>query len=625
MVRCSEVVHVVLAASLTWAVWLPAAEAGSALRGPQPLGLGMGDSPELMLEELGRMVGGLSVAEVEGRVVRLEEAMQPIFKALPRSVEGRLEASAVRYLLHRHFIDDHGWFLQGTERPGKAANNSLVMVLLDNQGTHAFQTVLTERLTAAGLSLREVAMLAVAMEGLVHKETIDRLHATYRILDLSQDENHTSESNMELVTKTYMQIYGLGLDHEIITRDESDEAWKDIYKDFPEWDDFVPWFREIRREVLATIPDQRVSFHGAVQVFDEISHRYGRWQDQLCLRIKDVILRAQTPGTGRVPLGVFYKTSLPGGWIPSESPEYLRHMGALDETQPKQPSLIIPNYFDSPSNCGRPSRFYSVCCISECEGLLGHLERTLGTPDAMSQRIVEIVEKLPSSTVEAPRSLPKQLVQRLDGIAAMHGGHAPLHGRLFRQWMHHAFPSECSFPQLSSNQGLFSEEEFQEATGFRALLTDEETKQMAELYAQVGEASATNSSGVVTADTPKDPTNLSDLVQAVEDDVPHGVAEAEAMTNEASSITPVVVTSPLVMGSMEDLELPWLEEEELFISRPVPAKPKEGSGVSLIGLVRFLLMVAMAGSMARALMKMLVSARVSRASNLPVKRKDCMA
>merc|ERR1719197_1201415 len=41
------------------------------------------------------------------------------------------------------------------------------------------------------------------------------------------------------------------------------------------------------------------------------------------------------------------------------------------------------------------------------------------------------------------------LLNRLDSIAAMHGGSVPLHGRLFAQWMHLAYPRECPFPHVS--------------------------------------------------------------------------------------------------------------------------------------------------------------------------------
>merc|ERR1719205_191711 len=36
--------------------------------------------------------------------------------------------------------------------------------------------------------------------------------------------------------------------------------------------------------------------------------------------------------------------------------------------------------------------------------------------------------------------------RRLDSISEQHGGSIPIHGRLFLQWMHHAFPNECPYP-----------------------------------------------------------------------------------------------------------------------------------------------------------------------------------
>ena len=38
------------------------------------------------------------------------------------------------------------------------------------------------------------------------------------------------------------------------------------------------------------------------------------------------------------------------------------------------------------------------------------------------------------------------LSEQLHRIADAHGGRVPLHGRLFAQWLHYAFPRECPFP-----------------------------------------------------------------------------------------------------------------------------------------------------------------------------------
>ena len=38
--------------------------------------------------------------------------------------------------------------------------------------------------------------------------------------------------------------------------------------------------------------------------------------------------------------------------------------------------------------------------------------------------------------LDAPRQLPRALLNKLDEIAQLHGGEVPIHGRLFAQWLH---------------------------------------------------------------------------------------------------------------------------------------------------------------------------------------------
>merc|ERR1719235_2691808 len=42
--------------------------------------------------------------------------------------------------------------------------------------------------------------------------------------------------------------------------------------------------------------------------------------------------------------------------------------------------------------------------------------------------------------------LSASLRRQLEEIASAHGGKVPIHGRLFAQWLHYAFPRECPFP-----------------------------------------------------------------------------------------------------------------------------------------------------------------------------------
>jgi len=45
-------------------------------------------------------------------------------------------------------------------------------------------------------------------------------------------------------------------------------------------------------------------------------------------------------------------------------------------------------------------------------------------------------------------TLQDGLPQKLHAIASRHGGEVPLHGRLFAQWLHFAFPHECPYPSV---------------------------------------------------------------------------------------------------------------------------------------------------------------------------------
>ena len=57
----------------------------------------------------------------EKRLRSLEDALLPGFQALPKSFE-RLTHHGVRYLLHRYFLESHGWLVKGLEPEGTVLN-----------------------------------------------------------------------------------------------------------------------------------------------------------------------------------------------------------------------------------------------------------------------------------------------------------------------------------------------------------------------------------------------------------------------------------------------------------------------------------------------------------------------
>jgi hypothetical protein len=178
----------------------------------------------------------------------------------------------------------------------------------------------------------------------------------------------------------------------------------------------------------------------------EVGERYGAFQNKECREFKDLLVAVEDQsvgGAGRVRLADFYNLSLNGQWQFSEEREYLRVLGALDDSDASNPRVIIPNYINSYTNCAASSVHYKVCCLDECESIFATLEQTIAAAEATPSTIISVISQISGASSVAP-----WLRERLDEVAKIHNGHVPLHSRLFAQWLHYAFPRECQFPAV---------------------------------------------------------------------------------------------------------------------------------------------------------------------------------
>jgi hypothetical protein len=96
---------------------------------------------------------------------------------------------------------------------------------------------------------------------------------------------------------------------------------------------------------------------------------------------------------------------------------------------------------------------------------MSQIERSIKGPTSTPEEISQLVSTLSSPSVTAPRQLSSALRQRLDQVAAKNGGNVPLHGRLFAQWIHHAFPRECPFPHEAGLTNPQTPDEWMKETG----------------------------------------------------------------------------------------------------------------------------------------------------------------
>eukprot|EP00928_Gymnodinium_smaydae_P049593 TRINITY_DN332_c2_g2_i2.p1 TRINITY_DN332_c2_g2~~TRINITY_DN332_c2_g2_i2.p1 ORF type:complete len:575 (+),score=122.19 TRINITY_DN332_c2_g2_i2:81-1727(+) len=389
--------------------------------------------PTDLLAELEELDANGRQNVTEARANRLEEALRPVFKVAPKDSSGRVDAKAARYLLHRLFVERHGWFVSGIENHGAIRNSSKISEAL-HHGDH--------------FTLRQLARFAATLETLVHNENAERLQKAFEVYGFARNRKKTMK-DAQRVIEAYMVIFVMS------HRNPSNPPgyWDviDIVQDaYPTWPDTKAYGEEVLRAVYEGDETSVSLWDVCLNIVEEIGERYGRWQNKECRSLKKEMMTMETPGTARVPLHAFWGNALHDvTWAFTESVEYLEQLGALEGSEAPHHSVVIPNYIYSAANCVAGSKYYDVCCINVCEELLGQLEAKVEAPAASPERLAELVGNLPSDTVSAPRDLPSALTSRLDEIASHHGGLVPLHGRLFAQFLHHAYPHECPYPYLT--------------------------------------------------------------------------------------------------------------------------------------------------------------------------------
>lgn len=527
----------------------------------------------------------LGTGKASDHFTDIEASLGPIYAALPKNQYGNLEHVTARYALRRLFVLRHGWAIKGLEPMGGTYNSSSPAGVLKDQVPAYIEDLFEQRLQGRGFQLHELAVLAATIEHLIKEEAMARLGGAFKVLGGKSKINDPrlvlSSGDATVMLDTYLTGFILAEDLPSKAPAEVDKLVKDMPDVFAYWPQTQAFARRIQREVTQTSDkdavmelilkinaehggnaqdrfnkdvtsaaehDHEMSFASLAKVMEAVGDQFGKFfDDTVCKSMKDTLLKMEHRGTGSIRLADFYKPALEDGvWQFQESAGYLRELGVLEESDPKEPRVMIANYLLSPSNCIAASGFYSVCCKNECDGLLGRLEDMAAGPEATPAAIATMIAALPSSTVLAPRILSDTSLQRLHDIAATHGGTVPLHGRLFTQWMHHAYPRECPFPHVSGTTDPKLPDEWEQASGDEPIATAHEMKQ----YMQW----STNSTRHIPA---------------------------------------------------EDL-LPWSQEEELLIVRPSGGIPEwsQDASIQTQGTKRSIVLLSIAGTLSYTLIRM---------------------
>jgi hypothetical protein len=202
--------------------------------------------------------------------------------------------------------------------------------------------------------------------------------------------------------------------------------------------------------------------------------------------MKSELSKLDPDNTGRIPLSTFYSQPKNAVYQFVESVEYLREVGAIEELSVGGPSVRIANYILSPTNCIATSSFFSVCCLSDCGQLMGEVEHMVQAPTASPQVLLGIVGNLSLVNYDGEQVVTSELKAKLHTVAAHHAGTVPLHGRLFAQWMHFAFPLECPYPHVVEDSMILSPASLGSQSSYTS--TEEQRQKFIEENAHVDDA-----------------------------------------------------------------------------------------------------------------------------------------
>eukprot|EP00929_Paragymnodinium_shiwhaense_P081693 TRINITY_DN4281_c0_g1_i1.p1 TRINITY_DN4281_c0_g1~~TRINITY_DN4281_c0_g1_i1.p1 ORF type:complete len:561 (+),score=113.16 TRINITY_DN4281_c0_g1_i1:87-1769(+) len=408
-----------------------------------------------LLEPLGKP----SISNIMASLPTFEDSLKPMVASTPRNDAGNLGRSAVRYTLNRFFIQRHGWFVNGLFTGGAKWNASsegdlsFVQELVPPAALRVFEGALSQD----GLDEKQLALLGSVIEERILSEPRDVLRRSYGLLDLPTTEP-VSRAQAHLLVSIHLMRQITQVDDSVCDPKYGGRyivrCLQNVVEQVdPNWPKTRKFLQDLQDELFPNRNELR--FEHVALMATTTESRWGRWTAaRNCQSIKDKLMKIEEGhNTGCVRLSAFYERSLApeDGWQFKETPAYLRELGALDEANPKDPKILIPNYVNALANCFSSGEYYQSCCINECEGLQVQVESALQSSSPTPDEIITVVKQLSSATVTPTGDLSYALQRRLREIGDLHGGRVPLQGRMFEQWMHFAYPHECPYPHMSGS------------------------------------------------------------------------------------------------------------------------------------------------------------------------------
>eukprot|EP00933_Yihiella_yeosuensis_P061781 TRINITY_DN64625_c0_g1_i1.p1 TRINITY_DN64625_c0_g1~~TRINITY_DN64625_c0_g1_i1.p1 ORF type:complete len:562 (+),score=104.35 TRINITY_DN64625_c0_g1_i1:200-1885(+) len=392
-----------------------------------------------LISEIESALGGNHAALNEPHLRLIEDELFPMFETLPQAKNLRssgLGLSSARYLLFTYFLRKHRWYVRGLNPAGDARSEESVAESLRGHVAGQLLDLLEKEVGAKGLSLRVLSVFVATLEHLIHGDERERFKAAWNVHGLKAD----SKSDRKTVTSVLEVMIG----HYLFTSQQSrsgyaftlEKAREEVYQMSRTYDGWGDIHRFINEAVHKRGPT--LDLTQGMSAADEVLERFNEVSSALCGDLKRHMTTLPEGETGRVPLSHLRIAS--GMDFFRESTKYLRELGALDESDAKNPRVLITNYLQGPSNCDGTTSFYDLCCPDECGMKLKLLENAVASnPDIDNVQIIAQELSLADNS---------EMRKELQNIAQKDGGRISLHGRAFAGFLHKVSPLECSRPRV---------------------------------------------------------------------------------------------------------------------------------------------------------------------------------
>eukprot|EP00928_Gymnodinium_smaydae_P060201 TRINITY_DN437_c0_g2_i1.p1 TRINITY_DN437_c0_g2~~TRINITY_DN437_c0_g2_i1.p1 ORF type:complete len:579 (+),score=111.67 TRINITY_DN437_c0_g2_i1:58-1794(+) len=384
----------------------------------------------------------------------VQRTLEPMWRVAPKNDDGRVEWRMVRYLAHRYFMKTSSLLIRGLE-PARQVNDSHAGAadILSNR-VPSLVDVLEGKRSSRGFSLEDTVALIATLEQVIFDSESSLLETAYKRHGRTITSS-ISHEELNHVLITYMINWMIPDDSKTVDILLSKPSL--LKEAIPQWESIkhlveglakgMEFSRKLnpRPGQGTNTMEQRYSFQDAHEAVASITKTFASFWEAECQSIKTSLVALDKSGTGRIALSDFYAANAAGEWRFGESEAYLRELGALDETSPRDKYVVIPNYLLGANNCIVTNSHYFVCCVNECEEVLNDIEESVGSSVASPEDIMRPLANMTNFDDE-PLKITAAMKTQLERIAETHGGKVPVHGRLFAQWLHYLMPRECPFP-----------------------------------------------------------------------------------------------------------------------------------------------------------------------------------